>query len=214
MKTRLFKQLPSGNSDFRDIILNGYAYIDKTRFIEELEKESNRNHFFIRPRKFGKSTFLAMLRNYYDINTQDEFDQIFGNLYIGKHPTQERNSYAIMKFDFSGLNTASEESFRKDFSKAIQDAVCKFLRSYKYIIPEAGDKLSQIDKKEPEVNVVSTAFDLAYDSKIKIYVIIDEYDYFANDLIAMGTLAGEDFYKTMVTARYGARFLRTSQNGN
>ena len=61
METILFKQLPYGNSDFRDIIVNGYAYIDKTRFIEVLEKESNRNHFFIRPRKFGKSLFLSTL---------------------------------------------------------------------------------------------------------------------------------------------------------
>ncbi|MDR0757436.1 MAG: AAA family ATPase [Tannerella sp.] len=119
MTPGLCKQLPSGNSDFRDIILNGYAYIDKTRFIEELEKESNRNHFFVRPRKFGKSTFLTMLRNYYDINTKDEFDQMFGNLYIGKHPTRERNGYAIMEFDFSGLNTSSEKGFVEDFSQAV-----------------------------------------------------------------------------------------------
>ncbi|MDR1169426.1 MAG: AAA family ATPase, partial [Prevotellaceae bacterium] len=116
MTTRLFKRLPYGNSDFRDIILQGYAYIDKTRFIEDLEKEDNRNHFFIRPRKFGKSTFLMMLCNYYDVNRKDEFEQIFGSLYIGKHPTPERNSYAIMEFDFSGLNTSSEEAFAADFS--------------------------------------------------------------------------------------------------
>ncbi|MDR1339133.1 MAG: ATP-binding protein [Prevotellaceae bacterium] len=200
MTTRLFKRIPYGKSNFRDIILNGYAYIDKTRFIEELENEDNPNHFFIRPRKFGKSMFLTTLRNYYDVNTKDEFEQIFGNLYIGKHPTPERNSYAIMEFDFSGLNTASEEKFAKSFSKAVQSAVSKFLRKYEHIIPKAGDFLQQIFGKEPEVDVLTDAFNLAFNGGIKIYIIIDEYDHFANDLIAMGTLAGKDFYKTMVSA--------------
>ncbi|MDR1197447.1 MAG: AAA family ATPase, partial [Prevotellaceae bacterium] len=200
MTARLFKRIPYGNSDFRDIILQGYAYIDKTRFIEDLEREDNRNHFFIRPRKFGKSTFLTMLRNYYNINSKDEFEQIFGNLYIGKHPTPERNSFAIMEFDFSGLNTSSEEKFAKDFSHAVQSAVCKFLRAYDHIIPEAKSLLRQIEKKDPGVNAMTDAFNSVIKKKIKIYLIIDEYDHFANDLIAMGTLAGKDFYKTMVSA--------------
>ncbi|MDR1022170.1 MAG: AAA family ATPase [Prevotellaceae bacterium] len=68
METTLFKRLPYGNSDFRRIMLQNYAYVDKTRFIEELEKESNPNHFFIRPRKFGKSLFLRTLNCYYNIN--------------------------------------------------------------------------------------------------------------------------------------------------
>jgi hypothetical protein len=200
MTTRLFKRLPYGKSDFRDIILSGYAYIDKTRFIEDLEKEDNPNHFFIRPRKFGKSLFLTTLRNYYDINGKDEFEQIFGNLYIGKHPTPERNSYAIMEFDFSGLNTSSEETFAKDFSQAVQDAVYVFLTEYKHIIPEAKSLLKQIEKKDLGVNAMTSAFNSVISKKLKIYVIIDEYDHFANDLIAMGTLKGKDFYKTMVAA--------------
>ncbi|MDR3246737.1 MAG: AAA family ATPase [Prevotellaceae bacterium] len=71
METKIFKQAPYGNSDFRDMILNNYAYVDKTRFITELEKESNRNHFFIRPRKFGKSLFFKMLNYYYNINYKE-----------------------------------------------------------------------------------------------------------------------------------------------
>ncbi|MDR1154057.1 MAG: AAA family ATPase, partial [Bacteroidales bacterium] len=200
MTTGLFKRLPYGNSHFKDIILQGYAYIDKTRFIAELENEDNRNHFFIRPRKFGKSTFLTTLRSYYDINAKAEFEQIFGNLYIGKHPTPERNSYAIMEFDFSGLNTSSEEEFAKDFSQAVKDTVCTFLEEYEHIIPKVGDLLQQIEKEKPTVNVVTAAFNSVIREKLKIYVIIDEYDHFANDLIAMGTLTGKDFYKTMVAA--------------
>ncbi|MDR3268676.1 MAG: AAA family ATPase, partial [Tannerella sp.] len=68
METKTVKKVPYGNSDFRDMILNNYAYVDKTRFIAELEREANRNHFFIRPRKFGKSLFFRMLDCYYNIN--------------------------------------------------------------------------------------------------------------------------------------------------
>ena len=127
METKAFKRLPYGISDFRDMILNNYAYVDKTRFIAELENESNRNHFFIRPRKFGKSLFFKMLYYYYNISYKDEFEQLFGSLYIGKHPTPERNSFVIMEFDFSGLDTGGEEEFRRSFSQKVQDAVCLFL---------------------------------------------------------------------------------------
>jgi hypothetical protein len=200
MATKLFKRLPYGKSDFRDIMLRNYAYIDKTRFIEELENEDNPNHFFIRPRKFGKSLFLTTLINYYDINRSDGFEQIFGSLYIGKHPTPERNSCAILEFDFSGLDTSDEESFKKSFSRKVQNAVRRFLNIYEDTIPGSGLLIRRIDDKDPGMDALEIAFDAAVREKIKIYVIIDEYDHCANDLIAMGTRAGEDFYRTMVAA--------------
>jgi hypothetical protein len=201
METTLFKRLPYGNSDFKDIITQNYAYIDKTRFIEDLEKESNRNHFFIRPRKFGKSLFLTTLMNYYDIDRKDEFELLFGNLYIGKHPTPERNTYAILEFDFSGLNTSDEKSFKESFSEKVQQSVQLFLERYKQIIPKSEYLIQQIDeKKAPNIGVLGIAFNAALIEKIKIYLIIDEYDHFANDLISMGTSEGENFYNKMVTA--------------
>ncbi|MDR0698281.1 MAG: AAA family ATPase, partial [Tannerella sp.] len=74
------KRLPYCNSNFKNIILKNYAYVDKTRYIEMLENESNRNQLFIRPRKFGKSLFLTTLMSYYDINEAENFDKLFGNL--------------------------------------------------------------------------------------------------------------------------------------
>ncbi|MDR0713734.1 MAG: ATP-binding protein [Bacteroidales bacterium] len=200
METKAFKRLPYGNSDFRDIIIQNYAYIDKTRFIEELENESNPNHFFIRPRKFGKSLFITMLYNYYNINRKDEFEQVFGNQYIGKYPTPERNSYAMLEFDFSGLDTSDVESFKKSFSGKVQSAVRLFLGIYEHLIPGSGILIRRMDEKDPGINALDIAFDSAFKNGFKIYVIIDEYDHFANDLIAMGTLAGEDFYRTMISA--------------
>jgi hypothetical protein len=181
-------------------VTENYAYVDKTPFIEELENESNPNHFFIRPRKFGKSLFFRTLNCYYNINYKDEFERMFGNLYIGKNPTPERNSYAILEFDFSGLDTSGEESFRKSFSGAVQEAVTQFLISYKRVIPGFDRMVRQIEDKDPGIGALGVAFNAATNNGLKIYVIIDEYDHFANDLIAMGTLPGKDFYKTMVAA--------------
>jgi hypothetical protein len=200
MESKSFKRLPSGNSDFRDITLHDYAYVDKTRFIKELENESNRNQFFIRPRKFGKSLFLRTLNCYYNINCKDEFELMFGNLYIGKNPTPERNRYVILEFDFSGINTNSRDGFVVSFSRKVQGSVRKFFDDYDNIMPDAAHLVQQIDEKDPGIDALDTAFDAISKYGLQAYLIIDEYDHFANDLIAMGTLEGEDFYKAMITA--------------
>ncbi|MDR2026609.1 MAG: AAA family ATPase, partial [Prevotellaceae bacterium] len=111
METKKAKRLPYGNSNFESVRTENYVYIDKTRFIELLENEDNHNLFFIRPRKFGKSLFFSMLSHYYDIGQADKFDQLFGDLYIGKHPTPKHNTYMVLNLDFSGLDTSSEEYF-------------------------------------------------------------------------------------------------------
>ncbi|MDR3245480.1 MAG: AAA family ATPase, partial [Prevotellaceae bacterium] len=127
METMKGKRLPYGNCDFESIRTENYIYIDKTRYIEMLENEGNKNLFFTRPRKFGKSLFFSMLSNYYDINQTDKFETLFGDLYIGKNPTPRRNRYMVLNLDFSGLNTTSEEDFRNTISQKIQDNVLRTL---------------------------------------------------------------------------------------
>jgi hypothetical protein len=200
MKKKPFKRLPYGNSDFRNIMLNNYAYVDKTQFIELLEKETNRNQFFIRPRKFGKSLFFRMLNCYYNVNYKDEFETMFGNLYIGRHPTPERNRYAILEFEFSGLDTSGENEFKKTFSRKIQSSIRLFLSRYRNLFPNAEQLIREIDEKDLGTSAWDIALNVVIDNDIQIYLIIDEYDHFANDLIAMGTSQGKDFYKTMVAA--------------
>jgi hypothetical protein len=120
MSTPTVKRLPYGISNFEDIVAKNYAYVDKTRFIALLEDESNPYQFFIRPRKFGKSLFCSILACYYNVNKADKFAQLFGNLYIGKNPTPEKNACAIMPFNFSGINTTSEDDFKASFSGTVQ----------------------------------------------------------------------------------------------
>ena len=96
MSCQLF---PYGISDLKTIITENYFYCDRTFKIKLLEK--SKFQLFIRPRRFGKSLILSMLENYYDVAKQDEFNTIFGKLAIGKNPTKLRNSYFILKLDFS-----------------------------------------------------------------------------------------------------------------
>jgi hypothetical protein len=99
--------LPYGVSDFRDVKLEGYYYIDKTHFIPKIE-EYGRYLFFIRPRRFGKSLFLNMLAFYYDIFYKDEFDEVFKDCFIINNKTKEASSYYILKFDFSAVSTIGD----------------------------------------------------------------------------------------------------------
>ncbi|GHT78640.1 hypothetical protein FACS189464_2440 [Bacteroidia bacterium] len=200
MDTKKFKRLPYGNSDFKRIIFENYAYVDKTQYIEMLENEPNPNQFFIRPRKFGKSLFFMTLSYYYDLNEAENFDKLFGGLYIGKHPTPERNLYAVMRFDFSGLDTSSEQGFVKSFSEKVEDTVCGFLSAYRNIIPDSRYLIQKISDERRGIGALQIAFNAVESIGKGIYVIIDEYDHFANDLIAMGKHLGKDLYKTMIAA--------------
>jgi hypothetical protein len=200
METKKYKQLPYGNSDFKSIITENYAYVDKTMYIEMLENENNKNLFFIRPRKFGKSLFFTTLAYYYDMNEAENFEKLFGDLYIGKHPTPEKNSYAMLKFDFSGLNTSSEEGFRIAFNNAVQTSVRNFFNEYSHIFSQAALYSREINEEKLGIMALDKVFSAAKQDRVKIYFIIDEYDHFANDLIAMGNRFGKDFYKAMVSA--------------
>ena len=128
------KKIPYAIPDFNILRTENYVYVDKTRFIEMIENEPTKYQFFIRPRKFGKSLFLSTLFHYYDICSADKFDVLFGDLYIGKNPTAEHNSYFVMEFDFSGLNTNSVEKFEISFTGAIRSSIHSFITDHCFII--------------------------------------------------------------------------------
>ncbi|MDR0415069.1 MAG: AAA family ATPase [Prevotellaceae bacterium] len=201
MDTQNFKKLTYGNSNFEKIITENYAYVDKTRFIELLEKETNPHHFFIRPRKFGKSLFYSTLLHYYDVNKADNFERLFGELYIGKHPTPKRSSYMVMQFNFSGLNTADRQNFIDDFNSAIKISIFEFMLRYQNIIPNVdmlNEQLKEASTGSGRLKLVLAAMNTI---GRKVFVLIDEYDHFANDLIVMGKQhTGDEFYYTVVRA--------------
>ncbi|MCL2283650.1 MAG: ATP-binding protein [Fibromonadales bacterium] len=189
-----FKKLPYGKSNFADVIEGGFAYVDKTRFIEMLENENNPTQFFVRPRRFGKSLFLSVLENYYDLNRKDKFESIFDNLCIGKNPTQEQGKYAILSFNFSAINTDCEETFKESFKMNVHASVVNFLKKYEDKFENAQQEINWIKEKTLGIDSLRVVYHLAEYSNIPIFAIIDEYDHFSNDLAAMGS----EFYGKMV----------------
>ena len=183
------KKLPYGISDYERLVENDYYYIDKTMYIEKLENLAEPYIMFLRPRKFGKTLFTSTLENYYDIKKQEQFEKLFSNTYIGKNPTKLKNSYHILKFNFAGIDTTNNETTLKGFKEKITFSIDEFVKKYNiefYINPELT--------AEGLLNNLIVAFKIQK-PKEKIYVIIDEYDHFANELLGFNT----DQFKNLVS---------------
>ncbi|GHT66608.1 hypothetical protein AGMMS50239_28330 [Bacteroidia bacterium] len=215
MEANKYKRLPYGNSNFERLIEENYAYVDKTHFIEMLEKENNTYLFFTRPRKFGKSLFFSMLSHYYDINRAGKFEQLFGDLYIGKHPTPKHNSMVVLNLDFSGLDTTSEQGFQLSFTGNIRQSVLICLERHKDCIPNIREFFQECKGQESIAEMLNIAFRAAESIGCKVFVIIDEYDHFANDLIALGTSSGDNVYRKIIRANGLVRdFYETLKTGS
>lgn len=174
------KLLPYGMMNFEDIRLDNYYYVDKTSFIPLIE-QSDRFFFFIRPRRFGKSLTLNMLQHYYDVRTKDKFDSLFGDLYIGKHPTKDRNSYLVIKLNFSGI-TGELHNYRKSLDEHCRIVFDYFCDVYADYLPEG------IKEKMAEKDGVVSQFEYLFTEcarvNQKIYLFIDEYDHFINTILS------------------------------
>ena len=175
------KKLPYGISDYARLIKNDYYYVDKTDYIEKLENLAEPYIMFLRPRKFGKTLFTSMIENYYDLKKADKFEELYKDTYIGKHPTKLKNRYHILRFNFSGIDTENVETTIKGFKSKVSASIKVFVEKYGldfYINPEA----------EAE-DILDNLFKAFYMQKAqeKIYVIIDEYDHFANELLGFNT---------------------------
>jgi hypothetical protein len=188
-------KLPYGNSDFNDIRIGNFFYVDKTNYIEKLEQLNAKYLFFIRPRRFGKSLFLSMLENYYDLNKKDDFDRLFGDLYIGKHPTERRNKYFILHLDFSALNTSGKVELERTFLQAFKRAIIEFFDTYSMYFKNISILKKEVRQYDDLRPVWDVLFAAVKQSEFKIYLIIDEYDHFTNDIIAMGD---GQFYKEII----------------
>ncbi len=178
----MLKRLPYGISNYKTIAQENYIYIDKTPYIERIENYHSPYLFFLRPRRFGKSLFVSLLQHYYDINEKDNFEALFKDTYIGQNPTKERNSYYVLKFNFSGVSTDTKEQLEESFINIIRLAFKDFIKrydlAYDYIIKET-------DKNVSAANILEDFFtDIKYKIDKPIYVLIDEYDHFANELLS------------------------------
>jgi hypothetical protein len=177
-------RIPYGESDFEAIMLSKKFYQDRTHFIPELESWSSNFPVFLRPRRFGKSLFISMLHHYYGLEHKDKFQKLFGDLYVGKNPTALANNYLVLRFEFSRIDTTTHERTYEGFFMNVRMGVNSFLAKYREFFT-----IKQIElvaaQTSPE-SLVKAVFTACLDNNLphKIYLLIDEYDHFANELLS------------------------------
>ena len=174
------KRIPYGMMNFAVIRRDDCYYVDKTRFIPIIEN-ADKFFFFIRPRRFGKSLTVSMLQHYYDIAAKDKFDALFGDLYIGKYPTRDRNSYLVLYLNFSGI-VGELHNYRKGLDAHCQTMFDYFCDIYADYLPQ-GIK-EKLDEKEGAVEQFEYLFTECNKTNQRIYLFIDEYDHFTNAILA------------------------------
>ena len=181
------KRVPYGVSDFVKVVEQNQYYVDKTMYLPMLEDEPN-YLFFIRPRRFGKSIFLSMLHAYYDCRTKDKFEQWFGNLWIGKHPTPLQGQFQILHLDFSQVG-GTIETLEENFDKYCRVKLDSFVDIYReYYSAEFVRKVEEEPKATDKLNLIN---DESKKLGYRLYLIIDEYDNFTNTVL---NEQGEDVY--------------------
>lgn len=186
------KLVPYGVADFATVIEQNLYYVDKTMFIPELEKQP-RNLFFIRPRRFGKSIFLSMLYSYYDCTQSHKFQSLFGNLWIGQHPTPLQGKYQVLFLDFSQI-TGNIDKLETKFNSYLSINLDAFVRQYsEYYQAEMEEILAQEDFEEK----MELIFKAAKAHQYHLYLIIDEYDNFTNVIL---NERGENVYHAITHA--------------
>ncbi|MBF0452540.1 MAG: AAA family ATPase [Candidatus Magnetomorum sp.] len=171
-------KFPYGISDFKEIATQGYFYCDRTHMIPVIE-DAGKSILFLRPRRFGKSLVLSMLENYYDVLKKDQFGKMFGHLKIGKNPTPLRNQYFILKLDFSCIGAyGSTDQLQQFMMDHINARVNSFITDYKDFIQD------QITiHPQNGLASINSLLDAVKQIDRSIYLLIDEYDNFANELM-------------------------------
>ncbi|MCP4697294.1 MAG: AAA family ATPase, partial [Gammaproteobacteria bacterium] len=171
-------KFPYGISDFARIITADYFYADRSKHIQLIE-DAGDQLLFLRPRRFGKSLLLSMLENYYDVAKADEFEKLFGNLAIGRNPTPKHNQYLIMKWDFSVVEPQDEvvdmrKSLHDHVNNSIQDFAVRYQNLWQYQI--------KIDPRNA-ISSFESALTAIKQTPYRLYLLIDEYDNFANEVL-------------------------------
>ena len=188
-----YKLLPYGISDYAQVKREGKYMVDKTQYLERMERAGN-FHFLTRPRRFGKSLFLSMMESYYDIEAKDNFDLLFGDTYVGSHPTAERNEYQVLRLDFSKPG-GNKDTIEENVNGYLDLKYANFVAKYaKYYPEDYVRRFEALKSTSDRVNYVHEAF---AEHGIKSYLIIDEYDNFTNNVLNQH---GEAVYHAMTHA--------------
>lgn len=203
-------KLPYGIANFEKLRTEGYFYVDKTRYIELLESMPECYVILLRPRRFGKTLFANMLEWYYDRMRADRFEALFKGTYIYEHPTPKHHAHMLLTFNFSGINTETVENANRGFWVETHSGASRFVGKYnEHFTEREREDILKCDKPNDLLNVL---FQKLREKGLenRLYVIIDEYDHFANNLLAQG----KDLFKELVeTDGYVRPFYETLKKG-
>ena len=173
------KRLPYGINDFEAVIEQNQYYVDKTMYLPLLENQPS-NIIFIRPRRFGKSIFLSMLHAYYDCSKKEKFQTLFGDLWVGKHPTPLQGRYQVLHLDFSYVG-GSIDKLEENFDMYLRVKLDGFMRIYQeFYLTDFKEKFFKTDSATEKLALLQ---DETATKSIPLYLIIDEYDNFTNTVL-------------------------------
>ena len=173
------KRLPYGINDFEAVIEQNQYYVDKTMYLPLLENQPS-NIIFIRPRRFGKSIFLSMLHAYYDCSKKKKFQTLFGDLWVGKHPTPLQGRYQVLHLDFSYVG-GSIDKLEENFDMYLRVKLDGFMRIYQeFYLTDFKEKFFKTDSATEKLALLQ---DETATKSIPLYLIIDEYDNFTNTVL-------------------------------
>lgn len=187
------KRIPYGVSNFRQVVDENLYYADKTMYLEKMENTGN-FLFLARPRRFGKSIFISMMREYYDINERENFDRYFAGLYIHSHPTRDRAAFQVLFLDLSQVGGDSRSARRlfEDYGcEQLNDFAKRYARFYDADFEATVFGLDTFAKK---LNYIHNS---AFNANHRLYLIIDEYDNFTNNIL---NHEGEHVYHALTHA--------------
>jgi hypothetical protein len=202
MRSNVF--FPQGVSSFEKLAQKPYVFVDKTPYIEKLENEDYVS--FLRPRRFGKSLFITMLEHYYDILYKDRFEALFGKYYIGKNPTPLANSYRVLVFNFSGINTPTVEKAYQAFLQKVQSGLLQFFQRNAIFSQKVVDDI--LSQSTPE-QILERFFAWYPLREPRIYLLIDEYDHFTHEILIQDLDA---FQKIVSVNGYVRKFYEVIKN--
>lgn len=189
-------KFPYGISNFAELRSEGYFYVDKTMYIERLESAPEKYPVLLRSRRFGKTLFCNMLGYYYDRLQAEHFQENFQGTYIYDHPTPKHHTYMMLTFNFSGINTQTLENANKGFTSEVLSKIHVFTGKYQEAF--SIDECHYILQQKTPNDLLTTLFDTLNKKGLGkcLYVIIDEYDHFANNILSQGKEMFQDLVKT------------------
>jgi hypothetical protein len=209
MSNKMIKRIPYGLANYELVVQQNCYYVDKTMYLPFVEEGGN-YLFFIRPRRFGKSLFLSVMESYYDVFYKDRFEEFFKGTWIYDNPTAGRGKYLVLSFNFSVVDPDTDK-IEASFLNHVQGSALSFLRKYPgYLLKDREYFIKTIEESKSASDILSTLIRLCKESHQKLYVLIDEYDNFANTILSTFGVAayeklthGTGFFRSFFNALKG-----------